>query len=34
MQGKAYTLATRLFDHSPNSNRPRGWSDRATAVCL
>jgi len=26
-QGRACTLATRLFDHSPNSNRPRGLSD-------
>jgi len=24
MQGKAYTLATRLFPHSCNNNRPHG----------
>jgi len=33
-QGIACTLATRLFDHSPNSNRPCGLSDRATAARL
>ena len=32
MQGKAYTLATRLFPHSRNNNRPHGWTDHATAA--
>ena len=33
-QGRACTLATRLFDHSANSNRPRGLSDHDTAARL
>jgi len=33
-QDRACTLATRLFDHSPNSNRPHGLSDHATGARL
>jgi len=34
MQGKDYMLDTLLLPHSCNSNRLRGWTDRATAARL